>query len=430
VPKPYHFLRLLLAAILIAGGFDVRSADVQTGLGHYMTHLRAGGEREPPAPVLRAGGAHRPVPTNQWYSSLLFGPWPQPLYAQPASYRPSAGGFQIDIPKKEAMFNAAHDDNDIVAMHRSSLVVMPEFAMTSAHAGKTSDWAVDVVTGGGSDSMTVTIAHGSPYSFHRLTRGDVSFAGDQGLELFHRASDGRAVGVVAGGRPFAIYAPAGSRWESAPDGRLKLQLPLGKRFFTVAALPGRDPVALAALQRHAYAFVTDTHVEWAYDEKRSEVTTTFRADTELMEGTESATVLGLYPHQWHRNPLLPAVLPNRFDTIRGPLMLVAANRFQTRYRYSGVMPFWPGLADTAAAAKLNEFIAADTQFGADSLLGNRGTCWEGKGLNRAAQVMSIAEQQGDLTRRDAILAAMKKRVELWFKPEPNAERYFHYNKSS
>jgi len=42
--------------------------------------------------------------------------------------------------------------------------------------------------------------------------------------------------------------------------------------------------------------------------------------------------------------------------------------------------------------------------------------------------MSIAEQQGDLARRDAILNAMKKRFELWFKPEDNAERYFHYNK--
>src|SRR6185369_1796462 len=39
------------------------------------------------------------------------------------------------------------------------------------------------------------------------------------------------------------------------------------------------------------------------------------------------------------------------------------------------------------------------------------------------------EQQGDRTRRDAILAAMKQRLELWFKPEPNAERYFHYNKA-
>jgi endoglucanase Acf2 len=78
-------------------------------------------------------------------------------------------------------------------------------------------------------------------------------------------------------------------------------------------------------------------------------------------------------------------------------------------------------------AKVKEYLAADTQFGPDTLLGNRGTYWEGKGFNRALQVMNIAEQQGDLARRDTILAAIKKRLELWFKPEPNAERYFHYN---
>ena len=415
--------------MLIAGGSASHSAEVKAGLGHYTTQLRAGGEREPPATIGRADGQPRPVPTNQWYSSLFFERWPQPLYAQPGSYRPTSDGFHIDRPRKEVSVAAQRDENDIIAMHRSAFTVVPDFELKGAKAGRSSDWAVDVVIGDDTDAMTVTIAHGSPYSFHRLTRGDVSFRADQPLEVFERSADGRAVGVIAGGKPFAVYAPTGARFEPQPEGRLRLVLPDGKRFFTVAVLPSRDAGVLADFHKRAYAFITDTRADYVYDEKRSDVTTTFSVKTETMEGGESATLFGLYPHQWHRNPLVTTTLPYQYDTIRGPMKLVAGTKFQTRYRYTGVMPFWPGLGDAPKIARVKQFIEHDTQFGPDSLLGNRGTYWEGKGFNRALQVMNIAEQQGDLARRDAILAAMKKRLELWFKPEPDAERYFHYNKA-
>ena len=126
----------------------------------------------------------------------FFERWPQPMYAQPGSYRPTSDGFHIDRPHKEVSFAAQRDENDIVAMHRSVLTVVPDFPLTGAQAGKTSDWAVDVVTGDGTDAMTVTIAHGSPYSFHRLTRGDVSFGADRPLEVFERSADGRSLGLL------------------------------------------------------------------------------------------------------------------------------------------------------------------------------------------------------------------------------------------
>ena len=70
------------------------------GKGRYATALRDGGEREPP-PVLPAADARTPgpIPTNQWYSSLFFSPWGQPLYSLPLSYRPQAEGWQIDVPQ-------------------------------------------------------------------------------------------------------------------------------------------------------------------------------------------------------------------------------------------------------------------------------------------------------------------------------------------
>ncbi|HJV60105.1 MAG TPA: glycosyl hydrolase [Albitalea sp.] len=403
------------------------AADVPVGLGHYTTHLRAGGEHEPPAPIARADGHQAPVPTNQWYSSLFFERWPQPLYAQPGSYRPTAEGFAIDRPIKQAVAAAQRDENDIVAMHHAALTVVPDFAIDRVQPGKTSDWAVEIVSGDATGSMSVTIAHGSPYSFHRLSRGDATFRAEQPIEVFERSPDGRALGVIASGKPFGLFGPAGCGWETLPGGRIRLVLPEGRRFFSVAVLPSRDAGVLARFHRHAYAFITDTRAEFSYDEKRSDVTTTFSVTTTPMEGPERGTLIGLYPHQWHHNPLLPATLPYGYDTIRGPLKLIAGQRFQTRYRYGGVMPFWPGLGEPAQAAQLARFLADDLRAGPDALLGNRGTYWEGKGFNRALQVMNIAEQQGDLARRDALLAAIKRRLEEWFAPEDNAERYFHHD---
>src|SRR5690349_14522453 len=79
VSKLSTLLRLILAASLTAGASSAKPADVKAGAGHYTTHLRAGGEREPPAAIGRAAGSLRPVQTNQWYSSLLFEAWPHPL---------------------------------------------------------------------------------------------------------------------------------------------------------------------------------------------------------------------------------------------------------------------------------------------------------------------------------------------------------------
>jgi len=419
--------QLLAGCLAAAGAQAAEAADVPVGRGHYTTHLRAGGEREPPAAQPRVPPLQRPLPTHQWYSSLLFETWPQPLYAQPGSYRPSAEGFHIDRPLKQAMESPTRDENDIVAMHANTLTVRPDFPLRSARAGRQSDWAVDVVTGDERDAMTVTLAHGSPYSFHRLSRGDASFSAEAPLQVFARSPDGSALGVLAGGKAFGLYAPQGARWDAGTAGTWRLHLAEGARFFSVAVLPQADAATLAWFQRHAFAFITDTHVAWAYDPQRSELTTTFRVSTETMQGAEANTVMGLYPHHWFANPLLPALAAGSFDTVRGPMKLLVGRSFQTRTRYGGVLPFWPALTDPAAARTLRGHLEHDTQFGAEALLGNRGTYWEGKGLNRAAQVMAIAEQSGDLERRDAILAAMKQRLQTWFKPEPNAERYFHYN---
>lgn len=417
-------IKFALAATFALFALSGAAAPVKVGLGQYSTALAPGGERELP-PVRYEGG---PAPTNQWFSSLLFEKWPQPLYAQPASYRPTADGFQVDVPRPVAVFNGSREENDIVAAHKSTLSISPmAFTPTEARIGRHSDWAVDVVMPAGAQRFTATIAHGSPLSFYELTQGNARFKTSEAFRIFSRSDDGRSLGISVEDRAFALYAPEGGQWKEVDAQTLELSLPSGKGYFSVAVLPAPDAAHVKLLRRHAFAFITDTRVSWQYDEKKSELTTSFVATTVAREGSEKATVFALYPHQWHDNPLLPAVLPLSYPSIRGELKLISGGSFQTRYRYRGFVPAWPALDAGPARTQLEGFLAEDLKFGPELLLGNRGTYWEGKGLNRAVQVMGIVEAMGRKPDRDAILAATKERMQRWFAPGEEVDRYFHYN---
>ncbi|WP_341674874.1 glycosyl hydrolase [Niveibacterium sp. SC-1] len=417
--------KLAAMAILAVCTTGLEAAPVKIGLGQYDTEMALNIERQPPALRYDAG----PAPTNQWYSSPLTEKWPHPLYAQPASYRPTPEGFQVDMPRAAPLFIGTREENDIVAPHRVVLWVQPTaFTPEASRLGRRSDWAIDVVMAAGAERMTATIAHGSPFSYYELTRGGVRVATGEPYRVFSRSADGRTLGIAVADRAYALFAPTGTRWREHDDKTLALDLPSGKGYFSIAVLPAPEPAQLRLLQPYAFAFITDTRVSWQYDEKRSQVTTRYEATTRPREGTETSTVFALYPHQWHDNPALPALLPLSYPSIRGELKLARGQGFETRYRYRGFVPAWPGLAKGEARERLATFLAEDLKAGADVLLGNRGTYWEGKGLNRAAQVMGIAEGQGDTASRDALLAALKGRLQRWFAPGEETRRYFHYSK--
>ena len=93
------------------------------------------------------------------------------------------------------------------------------------------------------------------------------------------------------------------------------------------ALPDDQPETLQLLTRHAYAFVQDTRVQGRFDRAASAVETTFSATVQVMEGPDNGPLLGLYPHHWHDNASVAGRLGPAYDTVRGPLKLLAASSF-------------------------------------------------------------------------------------------------------
>ncbi|HVK56312.1 MAG TPA: glycosyl hydrolase [Burkholderiales bacterium] len=417
-----------LFAFLTLGAIANAADDISIGLGSYSTVLKAGTETRPPETIYTTGNLPSPIPTNKWYSSLLFTQWSEPLFAHPLSYKAAADGFQINVPEKVTI-GSSREDIEVIYPHRRVLIVSPlAFSMQDARADKASDWTVDIVMGDGADALKATIAHGSPFSYYEVSRGDVQIRIAGTMQIFYRSPDQRVLGVKIFDTPYAIFGPTGAAWEETSKRSLTLRLPDKARYFSIAALPDHETTTIEDFTRYAYAFIRDTQTSWRYDEATSQVTTTFRVTTDIKEGPDNGTLLGLYPHQWYKNPLVGKTSPYQYDTIRGKLKLVSGKEFQTRYTYPGILPFWPKLSDAMQSARLAGYLDHDVQ-NAENLInvGSGSSYWQGKGLGRVAQLLSIAEQQGDMAKRDALLKLMKATMEAWLQSSDKDKKYFYYH---
>ncbi len=419
--------RALLVSILAAaclGTFgNTAAADppdgaVAAGLGAYFTQARGslGPDERPPVATYRSDEAlGRAVPTNQWYSSVIFDRWSYPLHAHPMTYRATERGFELGLPDRHAESPDAFQ-RDIRYPHAAALTVAPTgFRPEDARLSDFSDWLVKIrmgVTGG--PALTATILHGSPFSYYDCESGDVRFTLASGAEVA-AGDDARVLLVKVAGHAYAVFAPTGATFERPGPGEALLHLPGGARYFSVAGLPDANPQTVADFLAVAYAFPVRTRTDWHYDERASTVHTTFTVDTVAREGKNLTTFMGLYPHQWSAAVARPASR-YAYDSVRGQIRLVAGNSFAIERTYHGIMPMWPALEDPAHRAQVDSLLGGDVAK-ADELYTHqqgRGTYWIGKAIGASAQLIDVADAEGRTAARDELIAKLKRRLENWF----------------
>lgn len=415
---------LLALALNLVLAHGAAAQLVKTGEGAFHQGPRPGDKGLPTAPLRTDAMLRLAAPTSQWYSTLIFNPKPQPIFVQPMTVRTTAQGFELALPSKEVV-STERRDTEIGYPHRNPLVLSPvAFAPGAAKLAGVGDWSIDISFAQGADDMRVTVAHGNPYAYVQLSRGDLRLRLPSAGERFDGGTDARTLALRVGGKAYALFAPTGARWEAVSATEWIARLPEGRHFVAAAVLPDDQPATLALLQRHAYAFVRGTRVQWRYDVPASRVETTFAANTQVMEGPDNGPLLGLYPHHWFGNATVEGRLGPAYDTVRGKVRLLAGASFKTSAPYVGFVPWWPGVGDTPRRAELGDLMKADLRNARRLMLPEgQSAYWQGKGLQRIAALMSVHEQQGDTAARDQLLAMLKKRMEEWLGGGDN-KRYF------
>jgi len=409
-----------IAACLLSLGVSATAADGfdKRGAGAIVVHPIAsdlGFEAPPPPPMYRVGeAAALAAPTNQWYSTVMFHRWAYPLYAQPLTYRPTAAGFEVGLPRKVVAIEDDGRKRFIRYPHQGALTVSATaYQPTHSALAQHDDWMVTVRladdTGQGLDA---TVLHGSPYSYYEVPTGDLRFHFRAPAETV--ASADHAWVLRIDGRTYALYGPKQSQFEQLSPTDVVLHLTEGARYAIVAGLPDEKPQTLALFADHAYAKPIETRVEWRYDEATAQVANTFRVRTRPLQGDATTTLMGLFPHQWSATDAAPADSPT-YESVRGPIRLIAGNEFTLTRTFNGLLPRWGGVTDPAGKSQVEALLSGDVAK-ADQLFMKQGhgTYWIGKGLGGVSQLAGIAEAHGKLAQRDELLSSLKSRLELWF----------------
>ncbi len=399
---------------------------VRLGEATYFTAPKAGDRTIPPARFRTPALENTPAQTAQWYSTLLYDPTPEALFVQPLSVKPTAAGLEVALPAKQVR-PTVRRDVEIRYPHANPLRIAPiAFAPGQSRLDGHGDWSVRISMSRDTDDMTVRVAHGVPYAFVEISRGDAQISVPEGATSEVLAGQPHTLLVKAVGAHYAVFGPREGHWARESNTQWRLHLPQGKGYLSVATLPDHLPKTVALFAKHAYAFVDDSRVEWNVDVTTSTVETTFTAKTKVMEGAQSAALLGLYPHHWFNNASVRDTLGPEFDTVRGKIRLHEGNQFKTTLRYPGFVPYWPGIADPKRAAELAELTKADQRNARRMMLEEgKGPYWQGKGLQRILKLMDVVEQQGDLPGRNKLLDLVKGRAESWFTGKGGG--YFHYD---
>lgn len=195
-------------------------------------------------------------------------------------------------------------------------------------------------------------------------------------------------------------------------GTLKITLPANDRYMSIGTMLEKSQ--LNTFYQHGYAFVTDTHVTYEYNEIMSEITSNYVVTTDLKrEGFSNTTMQLMLPHQWKyaKEDEDTAVV---YESIRGDMHGIWSNSFTTVDRFEGILPNFAMPANSEFDHdKVLDYLNA-LESGTSNVYPVADAYWEGKTIHPLAMGVLMADQLGETELRDTFLERLKKRLVDWF----------------
>lgn len=421
------------------------SSTVQVGKGSYLINDFT--MAHPRYPKYVTGNVSVPIPSNDWWTSIIYKRLSDGVVALPLlyQYHDTGLGFFYASPIFTAPNNGGMDTkfgNMDLFINTSSILRTPE-----ARVDGFGDWSVDVVF---SDDVTPkmrnTIIKGSPYVYSTFTDPNsveisspalVGIFNDSGTPILVNDGDSITtdhIGVEVKNtntapvsqtynRSYGIFAPPGTVFTRVGS-KIKIRLGSGQNYLSVGLLPQKSD--LNYMYQHAYAFVTDTNVSYSFNESTSIISTTYTSTiSQKRAGMPSTTLMALFPTQWKYTTA--SFAPIEYRSARGLMKVIEGNSFTIQDRFYGITPSFAEPVESGSYSRaqmieyLNTFKASVTNdyWVADPY-------WQGKKTHPLAMGILIAQQLEDYETRDEFISILRKILINWLTYEGKTEEYPYY----
>ena len=396
---------------------------VSLGSGSYRTThpgTDVAGRNQYPSgtPYLSGAAVGKPVPTSDWWSSLVKNGTASNLFNYPYTMKTTTAGLVVSyIP------TGVIDDLTPFLMGVTGLTT------SNTKVSDYSDWTVTMDWNDGTHQFQATAGIAMPFLYFTKKTSDIAQVTiNSGSVVI--SNEMLVCTNVKNGADFAVYAPTGSTW--IQNGSVYTSTLNGKNYWSMAFIPlTASNVSTVAIEykKYAYVFPVKTTATYSYNETTAVMHTDFNVQTEVKEGTETNMLIGLLPHQWaHLATSSPVPDKYSYATVRGEMKTMAGNSFSVENTFHGVLPTLPyvdnyskGFVPTTLTAKIAELENSTMATWTDSYN-------EGQVFNQLMQTARIANEMGNIASRDKILNTIKTRLENWFKAENGEVAFlFYYN---
>ncbi|UJR80756.1 glycosyl hydrolase [Sandaracinus amylolyticus] len=407
---------------------DPDPADLEPGVtcGSYATGAT---DVVPIGTQYRAPELEGPLPTHRSWSSVGWDfrnafPHSNNLYMHPISARAERDGLGVrHLPAPSVTPDGRFYEHilPIPAQLDALRIGVQGLDAPDTRLADHSDWTFTARWSDGTRELRATLGSGLPFAYFRVRGGaarvSINAAFRAGARIVLR--EGPRLVIEIEGVRYAIFAPSGATWRDGAEGELLADLG-GRDHLSLAVLPDHNDDTLEFYTEHAYAFVDDTRVRWAYDEARGEVRVRYEAHATAVEpGASDVPLMALMPHHARHSDARLADL--YYASPRGRLQVLEANAFETRVPFRGVLPALP-LADRAHDARLRTLLR-EVDLNAAYPAPSYAT---GKLLGKYAELLVVAEQLGETEIRDRLLARLRQGLEQWLSPNDGGPSRLRY----
>ena len=391
---------------------------VSLGAGSYTT-ARPATCKPLPEKIFKTAAFKGAMPTNQWWSSLVFQKYSQNMFPHPLGVVCVPAGLAVSYPgadvrgaKRSIMGGGVSKTGDFII----GLTTANEFP--EANCAGNSDWFVDAEFAQGTATLRTSFGHGSPYVFCTYSGGKPGIQFPAKPIIWAGNAKSATLGITAGGHHYGLFGASASQW-SGLDGTTFTN-ETDKSYFSIALLPDKQPETLARFQKCAHNHVVDTRV--VSKTEAGKLRAAYKFTVKPMEGGGTDTIYALYPHQWKYTDA--KLTGQSYGSVRGEMKIGEGSGFLTSVPIQGLLPMFPkeGIADRERmTGYLNAEAGKKPAPFAD-------TYWEGKHLGKLATLGGIAEMAGATDLQKQFIGEIKRRLENWFTVSPGEDSpLFHYD---